>query len=83
MTDALVHRRRIAVRLLLLEAGFLAGILGGFAVLSWWLAGGRFTEDILLAALALLPVCLVANWFLVRSGWKRLDKDFGGGPRAP
>ncbi len=83
MTDALVHRRRIAVRLLLLEAGFLAGILGGFAVLSWWLAGGQFTEDSLLAALVLLPVCLLANWFLVRSGWKRLDEDFGGRRQSP
>ncbi len=83
MTGALVHRRRIAVRLLLLEAGFLAGILGGFAILSWWMAGGQFTEASLLAAVSLLPACLVANWFLVRSGWKRLDGDFGGGPRGP
>ncbi len=83
MTDALVHRRRIAVRLLLLEAGLLGGILGGFAVLSWWLAGGQFTEGSLIAALMLLPACLVANWFLVRSGWKQLDDDFGGGGQAP
>ncbi len=83
MTDALVHRRKIATRLLLLEAGLLAGILGGFAVLSWWLAGGQLTAGSLVAALALLPACLLANWFLVRSGWKRLDDDFGGGGRAP
>ena len=80
MTDALVHRRRVAVRLLLLEAGFLAAILGGFAVLSWWLARGALAVESLLAALALLPACLLANWLLVRSGWKHLgDRFFGGG----
>ncbi len=83
MTDALVHRRRIAFRLLLLEAGLLAGILGGFAIVSWWLAGGVATAASLIAGLALLPACLLANWFLVRAGWKRLGGDFGGGGRAP
>jgi hypothetical protein len=82
VTDALVRRRKVAVRLLLLEASFLAGILGGFAVVSTWLAGGVVTEASLLAGLALLPTCLLANWLLVRSGWKHLDDDFGGGGGA-
>ncbi len=83
MTDALVHRRRVAVRLLLLEAGFLAAILGGFAVLSWWLAGGAVLQGGLLGGLALLPACLLGNWLLVRSGWKHLGEDLGGRGPAP
>ena len=83
MTDAFVQRRRVAVRLLLLEAGFLTGIFGGFALLAWWLEGATGSEVSLIAGLALLPLCLLANWFLVRSQWKRLGDDFGGGPRAP
>ena len=83
MTDALLHRRKVAVRLLLLEAALLAGILGGFAILSWWLAGGAVTPAGLVAGLALLPACLLANWLLVHSGWRRLGDDFGGGGRAP
>ncbi len=83
MTDALVHRKRVAVRLLLLEAGLLAGILGGFALLAWWLVGGASSAASVLAGLLLLPVCLLGNWLLVRSGWKHLDDDFGGGGGAP
>ncbi len=79
MTDAFVHRRRIALRLLLLEAAFLSGILGGFALIAWRLEGGLGSELSLLAGLVLLPFCLLANWLLVRSDWKRLDEDFGGG----
>ncbi len=78
MTDALVHRRRVAVRLLLLEAGFLAAILGGFALLAWRLAGGVASLADLVAGLALVPLCLLGNWLLVRSSWKRLRDDFGG-----
>ena len=78
MTDALVHRRRVAVRLLILEAGFLAGILGGFGLVAWWLVGAATSVAALLAGLALLPACLVANWLLVRSQWKHLGDDFGG-----
>ncbi len=83
MTEAFVHRKRIALRLLLLEAGFLSGILGGFALITWWLEGGSGSELSLVAGLVLLPFCLLANWFLVRSHWKHLGDDFGGGPRAP
>ena len=83
MTDALVHRRRIAVRLLALEAGLLGGILAGFALVSWWYVGGAVAGPSLLAGLALIPACLLANWVLVRSGWKRLGDDFGGGPSGP
>ena len=83
MTDALVHRRRVAVRLLLLEAGFLAAILGGFALLSWWLARGAVPEASLLAGIALLPACLLGNWLLVRSGWKHLGDDLGGDGPGP
>ncbi len=74
-----MHRRRVAVRLLLLEAGFLAAILGGFALLSWWLAGGALSKGSLLAGLVLLPACLAGNWLLVRSGWRHLGDDLGGG----
>ncbi len=79
----LVHRRRIALRLLLLEAGLLAGILGGFAMLAWWLAGGVASAAELVAAVGLMLACLLGNWFLVRSGWRRLGDDFGGGGQAP
>ncbi len=73
----------MALRLLLLEAGFLAGILAGFAALAWWLAGGASSGVELVAAVALMLACLLGNWALVRSGWKRLGGDFGGGPPAP
>ncbi len=82
MTDTLVHRRRVAVRLLLLEAALLAGILGGFATVAWWLAGGVASAVELVFAAGLMLVCLLGNWFLVRSGWRRLGDDFGGGRRA-
>ncbi len=83
MTDALVHRRRVALRLLLLQAGLLAGIIGGFALLSWWLAGGSGSAAELATAAALMLTCLLVNWFLVRSGWRHLGDDFGGGGQAP
>ncbi len=79
MTDGFLHRRRIALRLLLLEAAFLSGILGGFALIAWRLEGGTASGLSLLAGLVLLPFCLLANWFLVRSQWKHLGDDFGGG----
>ena len=83
MTDVLVHRRRVAIRLLLVEAGFLAGILGAFGLVAWWLVGAATSGAALLAGLALLPACLLANWYLVRSQWKHLGDDYGGGGEGP
>ena len=71
------------MRLVLLEAGFLTGILGGFALLAWWLAGGAWSMASAVAGLVLLPACLLTNWLLVRSGWKRLGDGFWGGGRGP
>ena len=79
---ALPERRRVAVRLLLLEAGLLAGILGAFALVSWWRVGTAPLETLVLLGAALIAPALGAEWFLVRRDWKRLDADLGGG-RAP
>lgn len=83
MTTALVSRRRVALHLLLLEAGLLAGILGTFALVSLWLAGAASLESLILPGAPLLASALVAEWILVRLHWKRLDAGFGSEGRAP
>lgn len=80
---ALPNRRRIALRLLLLEAGLLAGILGGFALVSVWRVGTAPLGPLVLLGAALIAPVLGAEWFLVRRDWKRIDTDFGGSGRAP
>lgn len=80
---ALPNRRRIAVRLLLLEAGLLAGILGAFALVSVWRVGTAPLETLVLLGAALIAPILGAEWLLVRRDWKRLDAGFGGSGRAP
>ncbi len=80
---ALPNRKRIAVRLLLLEAGLLAGILGAFALVSVWRVGTAPLETLLALGAALIAPVLGAEWYLVLRGWKRLDADLGGGGRAP
>ncbi len=71
------------MRLLLLEAGFLAAILGGFTLVTWWIAGAFDSGLELATAAVLMGACLLVNWHLVRSGWRRLNDDFGGGDGAP
>ena len=79
--EALPNRRKVALRLMLLEAGLLAGILGGFALVSIWRVGtAPLLTLVLLGAILIAPV-LGAEWVLVRREWKRLDADFGGGGR--
>ncbi len=79
MTVEVTHRKRVALRLLLLEAGLLGGILGAFAFVSLWHSGSASLEAIVLLGAVLLVAVLVAEWFLVRSRWKQLGPDFGGG----
>ena len=80
---ALPNRKRIALRLLLLEAGLLAGILGGFALVSVWRVGSAPLVPLVLLGAALIAPVLGAEWFLVRRDWKRIDTGFGGSGRAP
>ncbi len=80
--NALPNRRRVALRLLLLEAALLGGILGAFALVSVWRVGTAPLETLILLGAALIAPVLAAEWLLVRRDWKRLDADFGGG-RAP
>lgn len=80
---ALLHRKRVAIRLLLLEAGFLAGILGAFALVSLWLSGTGSMEPIALQGGILMAALLVFDWYLIRSHWKRLGDESGGSGWAP
>jgi len=80
---ALPNRRRVALRLLLLEAGLLAGILGAFALVSVWRVGTAPLEALVLLGGALIVPVLGAEWFLVRREWKRLDADLGDSGRTP
>ena len=82
MTEVVVARRRVAVRLLLLEAALLGGILGGFALVSLWRVGTATLETLLLLGGALIGPVLVAEWYLVRRDWRRLDLESEGGGRA-
>ena len=82
MTTELLSRRRVAIRLLLLEAALLAGILGAFALVSAWRVGTAPLETIVLLGAAMIAPTLVAEWAWVRFHWKHLDADFGGG-QAP
>ncbi len=76
-------RRRVALRLLLLEAGMLGGILGVFALVSVWRVGTATLETLLgFGATLILPV-LGVEWYLVRRDWRRLDLESEGGGRAP
>ena len=83
MTTVMASRRRVALRMLLLEAGLLAAILGGFAAISVWRVGYAPLETLVLLAAALMAAALLAEWFLVRAHWKRLGSDLGGGRQAP
>lgn len=78
MTVEVAHRKKVALRLLILEAALLGGILGAFALVSLWLSGAASLEAIVLLGAVLLVAVLVAEWFLVRSRWKQLGSDFGG-----
>jgi hypothetical protein len=80
---ALPNRRRIALHLLFLEAGLLAGILGAFALVSAWRVGTAALETLVVLGAALIAPVLGAEWYLVRRDWKRLDAELGGGGRAP
>jgi hypothetical protein len=80
---ALPNRRRVALRLLLLEAGLLAGILGAFALVSVWRVGTAPLGTLVLLGAALIAPVLAAEWYLVRRDWERIDAGLGGGGRAP
>ncbi len=80
--EAMPNRRKVALRLLVLEGLLLAGILGAFALISLWRVGSApLLLLVLLGATLIVPV-LGAEWYLVRRDWKRLDADLGDG-RAP
>ena len=79
MSEVLLHRKRIARRLLVLEAGLLTGVLAVFALISWWLAGARSSGVVVAVGLVLMGVLLGADWQLVRGHWRRLRDDYGGG----
>lgn len=75
-------RRRVALRLLLLEAGLLAGILGAFALVSVWRVGTAPLVTVVLLGAALIAPVLAAEWYLIRRDWKRLDTESEGGGQA-
>ncbi len=77
-----MSRRKLAIHLFLREAALLAGILGAFALLSEWRVGLASVETLVLAGAALMAASLGVEWALVRSHWKRLGSDYGGG-RSP
>ncbi len=80
--EAMPNRRKVALRLLVLEGLLLAGILGAFALVSLWRVGSApLLLLVLLGATLIVPI-LGAEWYLVRRDWKRLDADLGDG-RAP
>lgn len=80
---ALPNRKRVAIRLLLLEGAFLAGILGAFALVSAWRVGTAPLVTLVLLGGALIAPVLGAEWFLVRRDWKRLDAELEDAGRAP
>ncbi len=82
MSAIVVARRRVAVRLLLAEAGLLVGILGAFALVSVWRVGTATLETLLLLGATLIAPVLGAEWYLVRRDWKRLEAESEGGGRA-
>ena len=75
---ALEHRRKVAVRLLLVEAGLLAAILAGLVFAVFWLLGTASIRGILLAGGGLMATVLVGNWILVRRNWARIAEVQGG-----
>ncbi len=83
MSAVIVARRRVAVRLLLLEAALLGAILGAFALVSVWRVGTAALETLILLGAALIAPVLGAEWYLVRRDWKRLELESGGPGRAP
>ena len=74
-------RRRVAFRLLLLEAGLLAAILGAFALVSVWRVGTAPLVTLVLLGAALIAPVLAAEWYLIRRDWKRLGMESEGGGR--
>ena len=78
MMTALEHRRKVAVRLLLVEAGLLAAILAGLVFAVFWLLGTASIRGILLAGGGLMATVLVGNWILVRRNWARIAEVQGG-----
>lgn len=83
MTAPEESRRRVAVRLLLLEALLLGGILGAFALVAVWRVGTAPLETLVALGAILMAPVLGAEWVLVRMHWKRLETDFGRGRGAP
>jgi len=77
-----VQRRKVALRLLLREAGLLAAVLGVFAVVSYGLAGGGSSVPMISVGVGVMLVLFLAEWVRVQSKWKRLRDDYGGGYRA-
>jgi len=61
----------------------LAGILGGFALVSFCLAGGTSSEAVLVLGVGFMVALLLGHWVLVKLQWKRLAKEKGGRGRAP
>jgi hypothetical protein len=82
MTVEVAHRKRVAFHLLLLEAALLAGILGAFALVSLWLSAAASLGMVVVLGAALLMAVLTVEWILVRSRWRHLDSESGGG-RGP
>lgn len=83
MTTTLIARRRVALRLLLLEAALLGGILGAFALVSAWRVGTAPLETLVLLGATLIAPVLGAEWYLVRRDWKLLDASLGDRERGP
>ncbi len=83
MSAVIVARRRVAVRLLLLEAALLGGILGAFALVSIWRVGTAALDTLVLLGAALIAPVLGAEWYLVRRDWRRLEVESEGGRRSP
>ncbi len=79
MTTAHVHRRRVALRLLIVEAGLLTGILAVFALVSFWLAGRTSSVVIIVLGIGFILALLVGDWVLVRLRWKRHARENGEG----
>ncbi|HII39684.1 MAG TPA: hypothetical protein HA326_00495 [Thermoplasmata archaeon] len=81
--NALPNRRRIAVRLLLLEATLLVAILGAFALVVEWRVGAGSLALLVVLGAALIAPALGVEWYLVVRNWKRLDAESGGDGPAP